>query len=337
MSKTKLEWHKFPAEWMAVEGFGWWDEVAPSLIRLPRRMKKKVREPVWNLAQQPAGGRIRFRTDSTHVGLRARSPDTQVMDHITRYGQMGYDIYLEGDYHSSMCPQPDGRTSATVEIAGPARLREVSIYLPLYKPARVSAVGLDAGAKVLPPKSYRRKRPVVIYGTSITHGGCASNTGMAWPAILGRMLNLDTINLGFSGNGLSEPELAEALVEVEAECYILDQWANMTIEGIEQRYDPFLDLLRQARPSTPIIVVGPFAFNPATWREVNHTPKRKLIQQIVKRRRRAGDRNLTFFDGLKQIAPGEFWATVDGIHCNTLGFYKQAEALRPHVARVLGM
>ena len=54
-------------------------------------------------------------------------------------------------------------------------------------------------------KPFAISKPLVFYGTSITQGGCASRSGMSYQAILGRMLNADFVNLGFSGNGLGEP------------------------------------------------------------------------------------------------------------------------------------
>ena len=46
-----------------------------------------------------------------------------------------------------------------------------------------------------------REKPIVLYGTSIAQGACASRPGMAWGNIVQRNLDLPLINLGFSGNG----------------------------------------------------------------------------------------------------------------------------------------
>ena len=67
-----------------------------------------------------------------------------------------------------------------------------------------------------------KSRPVVFYGTSITQGASAMRPGMGYPAIISRHLNIETINLGFSGNGKMEKELAEALSEIDASCYVID-------------------------------------------------------------------------------------------------------------------
>ena len=59
-------------------------------------------------------------------------------------------------------------------------------------------------------------KPAVFYGTSITQGGCANNAGGDYPSIVSRALNLDTVNLGFSGCGQGEPEVARMIQEIDA-------------------------------------------------------------------------------------------------------------------------
>src|SRR5208283_5052762 len=101
-------------------------------------------------------------------------------------------------------------------------------------------------------------RPVVFYGTSITQGGCASRSGMSYQAILGRMLNIDFVNLGFSGNGMGEPEMAQAVGDIDAACYVLDFGQNnQKVEALEKVYAPFLATLRAKHPDTPILAITP--------------------------------------------------------------------------------
>src|ERR1043166_7787298 len=61
----------FPDARLKVNGLPWFSEDQPHLWRLPVRLKKSFRTPVWSLAQQPSGGRIRFATDSTKIGMIA--------------------------------------------------------------------------------------------------------------------------------------------------------------------------------------------------------------------------------------------------------------------------
>ncbi len=92
----------------------------------------------------------------------------------------------------------------------PAGKREYLLYLPLYNGVRSVELGLpkDSTLAKAGPWSSGISKPIVFYGTSITQGGCASRPGMVHTAILGRQLNCPVINLGFSGNGKMEPEMA---------------------------------------------------------------------------------------------------------------------------------
>jgi hypothetical protein len=64
------------------------------LRRLPARLQSTFRPAVWNLAQQPSGGRIRFRTDSTTLGLSARNPKSSNMHRMASAGENGREVCL---------------------------------------------------------------------------------------------------------------------------------------------------------------------------------------------------------------------------------------------------
>ena len=65
-------------------------------------------------------------------------------------------------------------------------------------------------------------RTALVRAGSITQGGCASNPGGSCQALLERKLNADFVNLGFSGNGMGEPALAETICELDPSCIVLD-------------------------------------------------------------------------------------------------------------------
>ena len=98
--------------------------------------------------------------------------------------------------------------AATVLPAGAAATVTLSmasgayhVNLPLYNGTKSLEIGVpkDASFTPIPPRTIK---PILFYGTSITQGGCASRSGMSYQAILGRILNIDFVNLGFSGNGV---------------------------------------------------------------------------------------------------------------------------------------
>src|SRR5258705_7674130 len=131
---------------------------------------------------------------------------------------------------------------------------ESLLHLPLYNGVSSVEIGLPKTATLArtTDRPKDRARPILFYGTSITQGGCASRPGMVHTAILGRRHDRPIINLGFSGNGKMEPELADLLAELDPAVYVLDCLPNMTAEEVEQRVEPFVRTLRKAHPTTPI-------------------------------------------------------------------------------------
>ncbi len=255
-SRDTITWHVV-AEW-GVEGRGWKD-VKRFYDRLPARAEGVVRDAVWELSHNSAGMSCRFTTDAPEIQVcyTLLSPGLD-MTHMPASGVSGVDLYTlgEGDqwrYMATVRPASQ-RVCATVARGIAPGRRTYMLNLPLYNGIDSLEIGVTRGAafEPIPPRS---EKPVVFYGTSITQGGCASRPGMAFPAILGRRLNVPVINLGFSGNGRMEPEIGKLLTELNAAVFVLDCLANLTPEQAAQRTEPFVRLLREAKPGTPIVLV----------------------------------------------------------------------------------
>ncbi len=330
-----MQWIDFPGDRFKVHGLAWWNENKPSLSRLPVRMKDKFRPPVWDLAQCPAGGRIRFRTDSATVGFRAKGPGTAVMHHITLVGQSGFDVYADDFFMGSVWPDADGNMNAAWRLGTKKQMREITIHMPLYKTVEIHQVGIEEGSVIEAPEPFKLK-PIVYYGTSITQGGCASTPGTTYQDFISRWLNVDFYNLGFSGNGKGEPELADAINEIDCSCIVVDYWANIGMD-MEHNLPEFVGRLRQVHKTTPIIVVGPFYFCSEDYDGSVNPIQRKWTEDFVKQARGAGDLNMHHFDGRKMLSKEQSFGLVDGVHCNSLGFYLCAKGFTPFLKRILDL
>ena len=145
-------------------------------------------------------------------------------------------------------------------VDGPDRgMREWTLNFPLYNGVNRVLVGVDSGAEVEPPLPFSVERPLLFYGSSITQGGCASRAGMVHTAILGRRFDRPVINLGFSGNGKMEPEMANLIAELDPAVFVLDCLPNMDGKLVSERVEPVVRTLRKARPRTPILNDRPHA------------------------------------------------------------------------------
>ncbi len=328
----------FPDPRLEVYGLPWFSEDKPALRRLPLRLREQFRTPVWDLAQEPSGGRIRFRTDATTIGLVAENPSFSNMHHMASVGENGFDLYVGHDYAGSAWPDSSGKITKEWRIAPERKMRDITLYLPLYKAVTIHELSLDPEARIEPARPYTIAKSVVYYGSSITQGGCASNPGGSCQAILERRLNTDFVNLGFSGNGLGEPALAEAICELDPSCVVLDFWGNPSAEQYAAALPGFVDVLRRKWPRLPILVTSPFYFTAeASGGKLarEQASKRRFTREFVEKRRKAGDRRIWFVDGLKMLNREQAGGLVDGVHCNSLGFYFNALGLEPFLRKAL--
>ncbi len=323
----------------------WWDaENEDAYCRLPMRAKKIVRPPVWELAQHTAGARICFRSNATSMHVRAHLLGPSSMAHMPSTGQSGVALYAGPPMQQKPWPVAFPATNedhfeAELFSGKSSTMREFTLYLPLYNGLKSLDIALSPGARVRPPSSPALDKPVVFYGTSITQGGCAHNPGADYPNILGRMLNLDTINLGFSGNGQGEPELARMISEIDASLVVLDYVANAGAEGLRKTLPRFCRILRETHPTLPIAMVSRVVFsqcNHSADARLEHEKQRDVILDFYSRQRRKGDINLHVIDGNALIPFGKELAYSDaGVHPTNVGFESMAKGLAPQIEYIL--
>jgi lysophospholipase L1-like esterase len=328
---------------LTIQGLAWFKENGGCFSRLPLRAKGRVRQAVWDLAQSPAGARIAFRTDSTRLSVRVSNSDTGVMYHMPGTGSNGLALYCGEPYRMrawvSAVPDPALATFERDLFKDlPPAMREFRLYLPLYKQLKSLDLAFSPGARILPPSPFALPKPVVFYGTSITQGGCAATAGSDFVSAVGRMLNLDVVNLGFSGNGWGEPELAELAAEIDASLFVLDYAGNADEARMKRTLSPFVRILRARHPATPILIVGPLGYTLYGY----HAPtrqsqeaKRDIMMGVYLQWRKKGDANIHFADGLSLLPFDLDGGHVDGVHPTTHGFLVMAERLAPYVARIL--
>jgi len=304
-------------------------------------MKVDLPEGIFDAGRQTAGVRLRLRTDTSSLGLRARYFGYDTYPNLTRFNLQGMVVYVDGTCWSARVPAVEAGEAEVSMFEGVSRaMREVCIYLPLYGPVDVLGIGVDEGARFEPPTPFAVPKPVVFYGTSITQGGCASRPGLSYQGMLARELNIDYANFGFSGRGRCEREVAVALAEIETSCFVLDVGQNNGVPDLRERFAPFLEVLREAQPKTPVLATTPIFYNAELWSEVDIREveeRRDIIRSTVRARHEAGDRRVFLLEARDYLGPDFTEGAVDGGHPNDLGFARMAAGMAPRLAEVLGL
>lgn len=339
-AEDKLKWIEFPDPAFELNGLAWYEENAPDLFRFPKRIESQITKGLWGLAQQTSGVRIRFKSDCTSLAIRYDNTKMSGMRNMHRFGQSGVDLYTDGRYVRTAIHEETAAVEQVYFKNAPAKEREHLLYLPLYNGVRVKAIGVNPEAEIMSPQPFALPKPVVFYGTSITQGGCASRGGMSYQAILGRTLNIDFINLGFSGSGKGEKVVAETIAEIDPACFVLDFMANNTPESVLEVYEPFVRTIREKHPETPIVCVTLIYVcreEPVSGGRERTEKMRGVIREVVDKLRREGDRNIVLVEGHSLLGPEHAGGLVDGTHPNDLGFQLMADGLTPTLARILNL
>jgi lysophospholipase L1-like esterase len=215
--------------------------------------------------------------------------------------------------------------------------REYLVYFPLYNGVESVEIGV-APESVVEPATPGRRPPIVFYGTSILQGGCAARPGMAYPALVSRRLDWPVINLGFSGNAKSEPEMAALIAELKAAAFVLDSLPNLNVEEVRGRVEPFVRTIRAAQTRTPILLVENVIYTDADYvaaRRERCTQSNAVLRSIYEKLRNAGDRNVYYVPS-KDLLGDDGEGTVDGTHPTDLGFLRMSQVIGQALQGILG-
>ena len=238
---------------------------------------------VWDLSQTATGLHVKFKTtaQSVHVRFTMVPEDGDWLWALN--GHSGVDFYVQ-DVNSSghwrwatssgnnpgatggamhqYKTNANGTTTftATLGVMNPTDTpRMIMLYLPSRGTTHSVQVGVAPGEMAPTPLSPPSKRkPVVIYGTSILHSAGSGRAGMTYSSQMERYIDQPVLNLGMSGHGLMQQEVGALLSELDPSIYVLDceynmdQYNETTVACLTYQ---FIKQLRAARPDAKVLLI----------------------------------------------------------------------------------
>lgn len=331
-----------------VEGQGWPTETAATYDRFPERAQRELNPNVWNLSHSSAGLYIKFKTDASNLVIRYKVKGDLAMSHMPATGVSGLDLYAL-DPNGKWCLAPGSFSfkdtityrfsNIKVSAAFPGRSYEYRLFLPLYNSVAWLEIGVPAG-NAFNFMALSKEKPVLVYGTSIAQGGCASRPGLAWTSILQRALDRPLVNLGFSGSGLLEKSVIDLMAEVDAKIYVLDCMPNLisfSDKEIEKRLLASVQSLNEKHPQVPILLVEHSGGNVDglldTGRNADYNRVNKVLDSTYSKLITAGIKNVYLLTN-KNIGL-DINSTVDGLHPNDIGMEKYANAYEKAIRTII--
>lgn len=314
--------------------------------RLPSQLKDIVRTPVWNLGENSAGLYVDFKTNSETIVVKYKVKGALSMPHMPSIGVSGVDLYFHntkykrwewafGNY------QFKDTITYTFSNLGENVDGVFRLYLPLYNSVEFMEIG------VLQKSTFNfvddRPKPIVIYGTSIAQGACASRPGMGWTNILGRDFPNEVINLAFSGNGRLEQPLLDLIVQQDAAVYVLDCLPNLsvssgrTVEQLDSLLSHAVDYIRSKRPNTPIVMTEHSSAYTLGFmnidKAVEYNKSTEVGQKSFAKLKKQGVKDIYWLSS-KEIGL-DINSTVDYAHPNDVGMMKIAKAYQKLLSKIL--
>ena len=309
--------------------------------RLPDEIGENVNEGVRELYRNTAGGRIRFSTDSDYVILRVGLAHAMRADNMPLTGTRCFDLFVDDPadgrsrFHGVFRVYTAKKIEEYVSILkfGSRERRYLTLNFPLYSDVTSLEIGLQENASLGGGLHYRNTLPVVFAGSSITQGGCASRPGNSYQNMIARRLNLDYINLGFSGSFKAEDLIVDYMAELPMSVFVSDYDHNAPdAEYLKSTHFRMYQRIREKNPDLPYIMIS----KPDCRRKPElATLRREVILESFHKAWNEGDRNVYFIDGESFFA-GEWedCCTVDGTHPNDLGFRFMAEGIANTLAKI---
>lgn len=317
----------------------------------PRKTEKFCRLPplegvcegVNTLADNTAGGRIRFTTNSPYISVKAEIESACNMAHMTLCGSCGFDLYRfdgsEEKYVKTLIPSASichgAKEFQCFAHIGDGTELFLTLNLPLYNGIKKLEIGLAPEATLSHGAPFLLDKPIVYYGSSITQGGCASRPGNSYPALISHVTNIDHVNLGFSGSACGEPSMAEYISSLPMCAFVYDYDYNAwSPEYLAKTHEPFFLRIREKNPTVPVIMISA----PCIATEDDRNQRRDVIRATYENAVKRGDKNVYFIDGGHLYdGPLADSCTVDGVHPNDLGFYRMAQSILTVLKKALNI
>ncbi len=328
-----------------VQHQAWGEEVGMRFNRLPERAKGTVRPDVWNLSRHSAGLAVYFYSNAPEIKVRYQVSGSLQMPHMSATGVSGVDLYSidsDGAWHFNFGEYRFGDTITYRYEHIPADRYhklgyEYRLYLPLYNQVEWLEIGVadSTSFRFIP---VGQDKPIVLYGTSIAQGACASRPGMAWATIVQRAVDHPMVNLGFSGNGRLEKPVLDLMAEIDARLYILDCMPNMGSRSEDEVYQLLMDAVSRLREkrTAPVLLIEHIGYANAQVNTVNdeevkrlNRASRRAYEALV----RDGGKDLYYLSREMLNIPADAW--VDHIHLTDLGMRQQAMVLEDEIRRIL--
>ena len=328
--------------------------------RVPREVAERCNDYLKSYQEVTAGGRVRFCTTSEYISVRVTLTGAVRKDNMTDVLASGVDVYVGNKYHATVnnhivfdaatgeklpgvlesagggivIPE-DGVDIAYEAIVGlgDTKGEVITLNLPVFNGVKNVYIGLQKDAEISHAPDYSLEKPIVFYGSSITHGASASRPGNIYENTLSRAFDFNYVNLGFGGGARGEDAIADYIAGLDMSAFVLDYDHNApSVEHLEATHERVFKKIREKHPDIPVLMLS----RPYGKLTSDVTRRQEVVRATYENARANGDENVWLVLG-SEFFPDEYRSdfSIEGTHPNDLGFMFMAEAMKPAIKEMV--
>lgn len=280
-------------------------------------------DKTYERGNNPSGLYINFRTNTNNLSVKWKLKELHVEGYTNINTQGGLDVYIQQGkfwkFISNASPEFP-KTENEVVIFNEDKFKlfinqtnTFSLNLPIYEELLELYIGIDDNATF--EAIENNNKPIICYGTSITHGACAGRPGLTWGATFRYLTNENVINFAFGGGGRLDKEAVDILCEFHPKLQIIEPFANMKYEMVEERLIYFYNTYRETHKETPILFIElmPILHYSTISNEIH--PINLKLRELFNKWKKT-DKNIYKLDSENTFSPQD---TMDNIHPNDIG------------------
>jgi lysophospholipase L1-like esterase len=301
------------------------------------------------LLKMSSGLAIVFKTNAHSIWVKAQyGPASSWNGYAPLASTTGFNLFIKDDkgewtWAASKVHRISPHPNHFEKMAAPLRVissmpkgeKECLLYLPLYSELVGLEIGVNQGATLESlPNPFRHT--IAVFGSSFTHGSCASGAGLTWPAFLSRSTGLHLCSFGMSGNSKLQPYLGEVFGASKAEALICDAFSNPTVAQIESRIRPFIEAVRKGNPDMPIIFLNTIYRESRNFSVASEKKEQtriefveKILAQITKEYKNV------YFVNVPNQTGTDHVTSADGTHPYSYGYHRWAQAIEKPIMKIL--
>ncbi len=281
--------------------------------RLPKSLESSTDQDLKNIKDHglhtdSAGLYIAFETDAKSIKFDFTLKGGNTSSEANDETESGFDLYsLENgkwesvqDFHLVNHTDPYEVNSTYNNVSGTTK--KYILIFPLY-----NGVGDEEFTLTIPKeaKFYDRdffgedkRKPILIYGTSITQGTRPTRVGLAYTSRLLFDQEREIINMGFSANAWMCKDMTDYVTDIPSAVFFIDPTMNMEmvkdIPKSKRNAENMIRTYRKKHPRTPIVMVSQFDGRLTVAANGTEGTYGEAMKEVVEKLQKEGIKNLYF-------------------------------------------